>query len=122
MTAQRTTRLTSLPGTTTSLTTSLPSRKRATFSLALGEAQQLVLRSVGGSLDAIAQLAVDLDDERHGLAAEQGRVGLGPGLLPDPAALQALPDLGAQVRREGEDQRGRGRRREADRRGPLGSS
>src|SRR6185312_16947824 len=33
VTAQRTTRLTSLPGTTTSLTTSLPSRKRAIFSL-----------------------------------------------------------------------------------------
>src|SRR5207245_9427488 len=32
------------------------------------------------------------------------------GLLPDPLAVQPLPDLGAQVRREGEDQRGGGGR------------
>ena len=49
--------------------------------------QQLVLGGVGRRLDPVAQLAVDLDDEGEGVGCQQRRVGLGPGLLPDPLAL-----------------------------------
>ena len=109
-----------LAGTTTSLTTSLPSRCLATFSLSRAR-RSSSSRGVGACLDPVAQLAVDLDDQGHRVAGQQRRIGLRPGLLPDPLAFQPLPDLGAQVGGEGKDQRGGGGGGEAHRRAPAGS-
>src|SRR5689334_11081864 len=58
---------------------------------------QLLLRRVRCDLDPVAELAVDLHDQHVGLALEQGCIGLRPGLLPDPLALEPLIDLGAEV-------------------------
>src|SRR5665811_1262897 len=80
-----------------------------------GEREQLLLARPGVGLDPVAQLAVDLNHEGDGVAGEQCRVGRGPGLLPDPATLDPLPDLRSEVRREGEDQRGGGGGGEAHR-------
>ena len=85
-----------------------------TFSLSRARPQQLVLAGARAGLDPVAELAVDLDDEREGVGLEQRGVGLRPGLLPDAPALEHLPDLGAEVGREGEDQRGGGGGGEAD--------
>ena len=74
----------------------------------------LLLGCVGRRLEAVDQLAVHLDDERNGVRHEQVPVGLRPRFLPDAPAGQLLVDLGAEVRREGEDQRGGRGDREAD--------
>ena len=80
-----------------------------------GELEQLGLGRVRGGLDPVAELAVDLDDQGDGVAgrAASGSA-FGQGSSQTRLAGQALVDLGAEVRREGEDQRGRGRGREAD--------
>src|SRR6478735_4590469 len=83
------------------------------------ERQQLGLGSLGCGLDPIAQLAVDLDDKGDGVAGKQLGIGPRPRLLPDPALLESLPDLGAQMRGKGEDQRSRGGGGEANRSGAL---
>jgi hypothetical protein len=48
------------------------------------------LARVGGHLDPVAQLAVDLDDQRHQLLRDQRGVEGGPG-LPVDAVRVALP-------------------------------
>src|SRR5215212_285381 len=80
------------------------------------ERLELLARRGRGGLHAVAQLAVDLHHELHGVALEQRRVRVRPGLLPHPLARQQLVDLRAAVGREGEDQRGRRRRRALQRR------
>src|SRR5262249_641592 len=50
----------------------------------LGQLEELVLSRVGRDLDPVPQLAVHLDDQHVGVALEQSRIRLGPGLLPDP--------------------------------------
>ena len=97
---QRTTRLTSLPGTTISFTTSLPSRCAPTFSLARASSSSSSSRGLRRRLDAVAQLAVDLDDQGHGVAGQQRRVGLGPGRSqtrsPSSRSNTSLPRCGAK--------------------------
>ncbi len=109
-----TTTLTSFSGTTTTLTTSWP--LRCWTHARCGERQLLELIAIGATrrLHAVTDLAVDLADELEGVGHQHRRVGGRPRLLPDAAAGQLLEDLGAQVRREWEDQR-RGRR---DRKAP----
>src|SRR5215207_9021060 len=85
-----------------------------------GELHELPVREAGGDLDLIAPATVDLDDQAEPVALEQRPIGPGPGLLPDPLTAQGLVDLGAEVRSEGEDQRGGGRRRKAQRRPATG--
>src|SRR4029077_17921780 len=58
---------------------------------ALGALDQLLLLEVGGNFHPVSDLPVDLDDELEGLAGEQGRVGLGPRLLPESPPAHALP-------------------------------
>src|SRR4051812_4388645 len=81
---------------------------------------ELLARRGRGRLHAVAQLAVDLHHELHRVALEQGRVRVGPGLLPHALARQQLVDLRAAVGREGEDERRGGRRGELERRGRNG--
>src|SRR5437588_1815875 len=73
---------------------------------------ELLLGGVGGGLDPVANLAVYLAYELERRPLEQRRLGLGPGLLPHPAAGEALVAVGGGVRGKGEQQRvGRGQRR-----------
>ena len=67
--------------------------------------------------DAVADLAVDLADELERVGASMRRVGVRPRLLPHAPAGQLLVDLGAEVRREREHQRGGGRGRRTERAG-----
>jgi hypothetical protein len=75
---------------------------------------ELLARGVGRNREPVDQLAVQLHDQLDLLVGQQLRIGLRPGLLPDPIARDALVDLGAQVRGEREHQRPRGGDREAD--------
>ena len=119
--AARTTRLTSFPGTTISLTTLAVEVALDVLALP-GEPQKLLLGRARVGLDPVPELAVHLNHQHEGVPLEQLLVGLRPGLLPDPLPGQPLVDLRAQMGREGEEQRGRGRGREADRGAPVGSS
>ena len=82
-----------------------------------GEAELLELVGAGvrRRLHAVAKFPVDLADQLIDLALQQGRVGLRPWLLPHALARQQLVDVRAHVRREGKQQRGRRREREAQR-------
>ena len=70
----------------------------------------------GGDLEAIAQLAVDLHHHRHGLALEEGRVGLGPRLLPQRLPPSASHSSARDVRGERRRAATRGLGRVAQRR------
>ena len=73
---------------------------------------ELLARRAGGGGDAVTNLAVDHADQLERVGHEHGGIGRRPRLLPDPTAGDQLVDLGAEVRREREQQRGgrRGRR------------
>ena len=127
--SQRTTKFTSLPGTTTVLTISRAVQPR---SQPLGAARvllQLLARGAGRHHQPVDQLAVQLHDQLDLVGGQQRGVGLRPGLLPHALAGHPLVDLaspggartGTPARRrwpaakrtcEGSDlvaQRGRGR-------------
>src|SRR4051794_24534404 len=78
---------------------------------------ELLARRQRRRLQPVAQLPVDLDHDLHHLPLEQPQLGPRPRFLPHPGAGQQLVDLGAGVRREREDQRGRRRDGEVQRRG-----
>ena len=84
----RTTKLTSLPGTTTTLTISLPSTCACSRGVR-AQRLELVARRCRRRLDAVAQLAVDLHDQLQRVALEHRRVGVRPRLLPHALARSA---------------------------------
>ena len=69
---------------------------------------QLVVRRIGGHVQAIADAPVHLDDDLDGLLLEQRRVGDGPGVLPEPLVPQPLRELLGDMRRIGLDHAHRG--------------
>ena len=75
------TKLTSLPGTTTTLRIVLPSSRAAIRSSPRAAASMLRGIGVGGNDDAAPQLAVDLDRDLDLVVLQQRRVVGGPGLV-----------------------------------------
>ena len=59
---------------------------------------ELLLRQVGRNLEAVAHLSVHLDDELERVLLEHGRIGLRPGLQPQPLVSEPLPQLLRDVR------------------------
>ena len=113
---QRTTRLTSLPGTTISLTTSLPSRCWRTRSLSRARREQLLLRGVRTRPRSRSRsLPLTWTTRVNVSRASSAGSASGHGCSQTRSPVDRLVDLGAEVRREGEDQRRGGRGREAQR-------
>src|SRR5919204_3461979 len=70
----------------------------------LGAGYQFVLRQVRRHMHAIADLAVDLDDELERLVDEHRGIGLRPRRLPKPFVAEPSPELFRDVRRVRLDQ------------------
>ena len=96
--AQRTTKLTSLAGTTTTFTICLPSMWASDVGALARHRLELLAGRGRRRLDAVADLAVDLHDDLDDVALEQREVGVRPWGLPHAVAGQRLVDLGAGVR------------------------